>query len=66
MFGYHLFFQESLVRLTRKQGVFAIISDQYFDQISTATTKFQQSVAMDPKAAVLPTYNSFSGTVSTP
>jgi hypothetical protein len=46
--------------------VFAAIDGQYSGQISAATTKFQQSGVMDPKAAVLPTYNGLSGTVSNP
>ena len=49
--------------LSSKKGGFALISGQYFDQISAATSKFQQLGVTDTKAAVLPVYNTFSGTV---
>jgi len=56
----------SLALISSKKGGFALISGQYFDQITAATSKFQQLGVTDTKAAVLPVYDTISGTVGAP
>jgi hypothetical protein len=53
----------SLALISSNKGGIALISSQYFNQVSAATSKFQQLGVTDTKAAVLPVYAITSGTV---
>lgn len=44
------------------KGGFVIIPSLFFDEVNSAILKFQQTVT-DPKAAVLPTYNTVGDVV---
>jgi hypothetical protein len=47
------------------KGGFVIIPSLFFDEVNAAILKFQQEVT-DPKAAVLPTYNTVGDIVRVP